>query len=203
MQSCAFFGHRNFNYEPHREQIKEIIVDLIENRGVTVFYNGYRGAFDGICAGIVGELREQYPNIKNVMVFSYMPDNKFDLPRCFDETVYLLKDKVPYKFAISRTNKEIVNVVDYVVSGVVRKWGGAKSACDYAKRLYKTVINVVDGSKYYDYDWVIQEVDAKMQDEQIRKKCKEENDKLYEEKIKPSLEREMAYRKQTLDIKDK
>ena len=107
MSSCAFFGHANYDYQPYEEKIRDVVVDLI-NRGVTSFYNGYRGHFDVICARVVGELREQYPQIKNIMVLSYRPGKTFELPQYFNEAVYLLEQNVPFKYAIPRTNREIV-----------------------------------------------------------------------------------------------
>lgn len=112
--------------------------------GVTEFYNGFRGHFDHTCARIVSELKKQYPQIKNLMVHSYYnPTKKIEKPEYFDELVFLLPKNVPPKYAIVRTNREIVKNVNYIVSGVVWSWGGAKTACDYAKKLNKTVFNVI------------------------------------------------------------
>ena len=154
MLSCAFFGHRSYNYEPYKEKLEEIIVDLVE-RGVTVFYNGGRGVFDSLCARTVYKLKEKYPHIKNILVLSYIPDKNFELPSHYDESVYLLTDRVPLRYAILKTNREIVKIANYIVSGVAYPWGGAKTACDYAKKLCRTMFNVVDGSSYCDYDFEI------------------------------------------------
>lgn len=138
---CAFFGHRSYGYERFREKIKSIIIDLIENYGVSEFYNGFRGDFDKICAGIVGNLREIYP-VKNIMVLSYHPKAGFTLPVCFDESVYLLDRTVIPKFAISYTNQCVVDKADFIVSGVVLDSGGAWTACEYARRKKKRIINI-------------------------------------------------------------
>ena len=45
MQACTFFGHRDCPtclYEP----IKKILMELIEKKGVKVFYIGTQGRFD-------------------------------------------------------------------------------------------------------------------------------------------------------------
>lgn len=167
MHSCAFFGHSNFDYDPYKEKIRERIIDLIENRGVTEFYSGGRGKFENMCSHLVWELREKYPNIKNILVLSYIPSKKFDLFFYYDESVYLLEKKVPYRFAISHTNRKLVETVDYIISGVTRSYGGAKAACDYAKRLYKTMFYVVSDQSYCDYDWVQKHVEEQMQDDQF------------------------------------
>ena len=148
MASCAFFGHRNYDYRPYEDNIRDIVEILID-RGVTEFYNGYRGNFDQTCARIVSELRERHPQIKNIMVLSYPPTESFVMPNCFDRAVYLLKQSVPPKSAIVRTNKQLVMTVQYVVSGVVRGYGGAKIACDFAKTMLRSMINVVTDEEQF------------------------------------------------------
>ena len=177
--SCAFFGHRNYDYKPYEDKIRECIVDLI-NRGVTDFYNGYRGAFDYLCARIVDDLKEEYPRIKNIMVLSYFPDEKFEKPEIFDETAYLLERRVPYRYAIAITNKKIVQTVDYVISGVVFCYGGAKIACDYAKKLLKTIFYVTKDCSYCDNDWVVNEWKEKMNDEKYRIEYEKKVDLFYQ-----------------------
>lgn len=184
--SCAFFGHKNYDYTPYEDKIRERIVYLI-NRGVTEFYNGYRGRFDSMCARIVHDLKKQYPQIKNIMVLSYMPDNDFEKPDVFDETVYLLEQRVPLKYAISHTNRMLVQTVNYIVSGVVWKWGGARTACNYAEQLYRTVFYVVGGYSFCDFDWAQRQWDELSKDEQYRKEVEEKSETLYL-KIKDEVE---------------
>ncbi len=144
--TCAFFGHRNCDYEIYREKIKSIVIDLIENYGVTEFYNGFRGDFDKICAEIVGSLREDY-TIKNVMVLSYHPKSQFRLPTFFDESVYLLEKPVLPKFAITYTNQCVVDKADFIVSGVLLESGGAWTACEYARRKKKRILYIIPRKK--------------------------------------------------------
>ena len=142
MAACAFFGHRNFGYSDYKERIKSIIVDLIENHGVTEFYNDFRGSFDRICAEIVSELKSRYP-IRNILVLSYHPHSDFVLPKFFDESVYLLEKPVLSKFAITYTNQCIVDKADFIISGELLDSGRAWAACDYARRKNKTIINIL------------------------------------------------------------
>ena len=147
MAKCAFFGHRHYNYAPYREKIEELICDLIENHGVTEFYNGCRGDFDKVCAEIVFALKAKFTAIENVMVVSYHPHDGFTLPKYFDGSVYLLEKNVPPKYAIFYSNQAIVERADYIISGVVNDWGGAWTACEYARRKKKIILNVTDGVK--------------------------------------------------------
>lgn len=148
MKSCAFFGHRNMNVQPYGEILLGILCDLVENKGVTQFYSDYRGSFNVYCARLVGKLKERYPQIVNTMVLSYIPtarfNGAFDLPLCFDDSVYLLERNVPYKFAITETNKLLIDTVDFVVAAVEVKFGGAYTACEYARKRKKPIVNVID-----------------------------------------------------------
>lgn len=111
MKKCCFFGHAHFFYEGCRDTIKSIITDLIEHHGVTAFYSGGRGDFDGICARIVGELRKDYLHIENIKFLSYIPTSStadHPLASYYTGTVYLLEESVIPKFAISKTNEKAV-----------------------------------------------------------------------------------------------
>ena len=145
MKKCCFFGHARFAYENCRETIKYIVIDLIEHHGVTAFYSGGRGDFDGMCARIVGEVRKDYPHIENLKFLSYIPTgsaaNHYLAPY-YTGTVYLLEEKVIPQFAISRTNEKAVDICDFVVSGVCRSYGGAQQAVKYANRKRKAVIEI-------------------------------------------------------------
>ena len=145
MNACTFFGHRRYRYEWSREIIKNSIVDLIENYGVTQFYSGGRGEFDNLCASIVYELKAKYPVLKNTLVLSYLPKKKeeYGLPEKYDDSVYFLEKKVPPRFAIVKTNEEMVDRADFILSGVVYSHGGAYNACKYAQRKGKKIIFIL------------------------------------------------------------
>ena len=123
LKSCAFFGHRNIKVEQYREKLLLIIKDLIENKGVTQFYSGFRGDFDRYCCNIVYEFKSLYPDIKNTMVLSYIPNKEFVLPKCFDDSIYLWEQPVPKWLAIIETNKCLVDKVDFIVAGVLTHGG--------------------------------------------------------------------------------
>lgn len=144
MAAAAFFGHRKYDYySEYEDKIKNIIIDLIENKGVNEFYNGYRGIFDRLCARAVHEVKSQYPDIKNIMVLSYRPNKDFYLPECFDESVYLIEKPVFQKYGIVYTNRLIVERSEYIVSGV-KLHGGAYTACEYARRKGKTIVSIFE-----------------------------------------------------------
>lgn len=144
MSSAAFFGHRRFGYSEYRDKIAAIVEELIENCGVTDFYNGFRGEFDRLCAEIVFGLMRKYPFLKNHMVLSYHPNKEFVLPQWFSDSLYLLEKSVLPKYAISYTNQCIVQKAEYIVSGVMLHSGGAWAACEYARRQKKKIICIFE-----------------------------------------------------------
>ena len=144
MKACAFFGHRDWGIEEGKEEIRNSIVHLIENYEVAQFYSGGRGNFDNLCSQIVYELKKEYPYIKNTLVLSYIPKKKheYGLPERYDDSVYLLEERVPPRFAIVKTNEKIIDKVDYVIVGVQKSWGGAYRAREYAKKRKKTILQI-------------------------------------------------------------
>lgn len=81
------------------------------------------------------------------MVLSYIPETKddFSLPKCIDDSVYLLERSVPKRLAVIETNKCLVDMVDFIVAGVITHCGGAYMACEYAYKRKKPIISVIDG----------------------------------------------------------
>ncbi len=144
MKSCAFFGHRDYNYIFYKDKIKAIIIDVIENHGVQEFYNGFRGNFDRICVEIVFALKAHYPDLKNIMVQSYHNHKNFVLPKCFDESVYLLEKRVPPHYAIFYTNQEMIQRSDFIISGVCYHYGGAYTAHEFARGQQKIILDIFE-----------------------------------------------------------
>ena len=151
-KSCAFFGHRHMNVEQCKDKLLYIVTDLIENKGVTRFYSGFRGDFEVCCSKLIHGLKGCYPHIKNTVVLSYMPEAEdakhvFKLPDCFDDSIYLLERQVPPRLAIIETNKRLIDMVNYIVAGVILHGGGAYTAIEYAFKRKKPIISVIDGWK--------------------------------------------------------
>ena len=146
MKSCAFFGHRDIYEKGLFERVTKILIELIENEGFTQFYSGGRGAFDSCCAEAVSKLRKRYPQIKNTLVFSYLPppNQKYELSHIFTDSVYLLEKRVPPPYAILETNKALVDKADCLLVAIKYSFGGAWKAVEYAKRRGKRIINVCD-----------------------------------------------------------
>lgn len=66
---CTFFGHRDCPASI-RPKLRETLVRLIEQEGVTVFYVGHQGDFDYMVQSLLGELAVQYDHISYAIVLS-------------------------------------------------------------------------------------------------------------------------------------
>ena len=193
--SCAFFGKKSYNYRPYVDKLKNLIEDLIKS-GVTNFYNTYQGRFDMWCAIIVHELRLQYPQINNIMVL-YEPTDEVELPYYFDEAVYLQEQRE--KITVECVNRKIVDSVDFVVSGVV---GGCKSqvACDYAKRSFKSVYNVVTDERLFwtvaspEIEEAIAKFEKRLQYNDLFRTAHEEMVRRFIQELHIDLERRKEYK---------
>ena len=137
---CTFAGHGEiYGENTLKEKLKKEIINLIENQGVTTFYNGGKGQFDWLCADCVKELRKDYPFIKSYMIFSYLPGkkNEFDSNpyKDFDGTIYPYGlEFVPKRFAIVKRNEWVIDNSSFLITYINHKWGGAYRTLEYAKR---------------------------------------------------------------------
>ena len=141
MSSCAIFGHSDYKYEQDRAKIETGLLDLIKRHFVTEFLVGLRGNFDLLCIESLRKLKKEYPHLRLIHVWSYIPqENKVENVEGLDGSVYLLERQAPPLYAIVETNKSMVKKADYIFSGVVHCWGGAWRAVEYAKKQGKIVV---------------------------------------------------------------
>ena len=142
MLSCTFFGHRDAPYDIEMP-LRKILIDLITNQNVTMFYVGNQGAFDYIARMVLQSLQKEYTHIRSVVVLAYLPrDNQNEqneVETLFPEGLEL----VPPKFAIDRRNKWMIAKADYVVT-YVNRLGGASRYKELADKQGKIVYNLAD-----------------------------------------------------------
>ena len=203
MLSCAFFGHRDYQYGGYRDKLEDAIRYLIDI-GVTEFYSGNRGAFDRLCAHTVWNLKDEYPEIKNILVLSYYPDTKFKLPEWYDDAVYLLDKSVPPRYAISHTNRKLAQTVSYIIVGIAHKYGGAWSVYQYAKKHYYPTYNILTNEDDFFCQPSQREIDKIVREHQEMLAHDEEYRKDYEEQCLRIRERvELIFEKQLKKLKRK
>lgn len=72
MYHCMFFGHRHYSGEI-RLSLESVLVDLIENYKVDLFYIGNHGFFDNTVCNSLISLSKKYSHIKYYIVLAYVP----------------------------------------------------------------------------------------------------------------------------------
>lgn len=75
MANCTFFGHRDCP-ETIKPKLREVLVDLITNHDVDMFYVGHQGQFDAYVHSELKKLKQEYPQINYAVVLAYMPGKK-------------------------------------------------------------------------------------------------------------------------------
>lgn len=136
---CAFFGHRDAP-EEIRDKLREAVVKLIKESGVTEFYVGNNGNFDRMALSVLKELSGMYPQIGYYVVYAYLPEKGGE---DFEHTIYPEGiETVPKRFAIDYRNRWIVGQADIIVAYVRRSYGGAAKFVDLAGRQGRTIINL-------------------------------------------------------------
>ncbi len=135
---CTFIGNRDTPNEI-KPRLKEILVDLIENKNVNTFYVGNHGQFDHIVNVILKELKILY-NINYYVALAYIP--KYNEYADYSNTVYFEElNLVPYKYRIVERNKLMIKKSNYVVA-YSRYVGNSRVFKEYAEKHNKIVISV-------------------------------------------------------------
>ena len=141
MAVCTFFGHRDCP-ETIKPRLREVLVDLIANKGVDTFYVGNQGRFDGIVRSVLRELEQEHPEIHYAVVLAHMPGKKNEYDDFSDTILPEGIEAVHPRYAISWRNRWMLQRSDYVVTYITHSWGGAARYAQKAKRAGKTVIDV-------------------------------------------------------------
>ena len=139
-ETAVFIGH-NECYGISLSDVEKAIIPLIE-KGVTDFLSGGQGGFDWMCARCVKKIKQEYPQIRNILVIPYLTFSIFD-EKCFDEIIYPDGfEKYYFKAAIPARNRYMVNNAAYAVCYVRHSWGGAAKTYEYAKHNLLQIINL-------------------------------------------------------------
>ena len=140
MLICTFFGHRDCP-DTIRTKLREVLVELIANHGVEMFYVGNQGRFDTIVSGVLRDLKKEYPNIDYAVLLAYMPCRQNE----DEDSDTMLPEGIEFvhpRYAISWRNSWMLQQSDYVVTYITHSWGGAAKFADKAKKQGKRVINI-------------------------------------------------------------
>ena len=146
MLACTFFGHSDCP-ETIRPNLQAVLINLIVNQNIEMFYVGNQGQFDAIVRNVLRGLKMDYPSINYAVVLAYMPVKKSEYE---DHSDTMLPDGIEMvhpHYAISWRNNWMLRQSEYVVTYITRTWGGAAQYAAKAKRLKKNVINLHNGNQ--------------------------------------------------------
>jgi len=140
---CTFFGHREFPLE-FIPQLKQVIIKLIDDCKVDVFYVGNQGGFDFTVFKLLNDIRDEYGHIKFYIVLAYLPrKNNGYTYYDYSDTIYPEGiENVHPKFAIIKRNEWMLKRADIVVTYVEHNYGGAWQFKILAEKKGKIVINI-------------------------------------------------------------
>ena len=141
MGVCTFFGHRNCP-DGLKHRLRAVIIDLITNRGIDMFYVGRQGGFDRLVRSVLREITQEYPQVRYAVVLAYMPSEHPVLGDTSDTMLPEGIELVHPRYAISWRNNWMLQKSDFVVAYVAHSWGGAAQYVRKASRFGKTVINL-------------------------------------------------------------
>ena len=143
MPACTFFGHRECP-DSIKTQLRAVLINLITNHDVDMFYVGNQGRFDVIVRGVLWELKKEYPQIDYAVVLAYMPGKRTEYD---DYSNTILPEGIEFvhpRYAISWRNNWMLRQSDYVVTYIAHSWGGAAQYAAKAARQGKSVVNLAD-----------------------------------------------------------
>ena len=141
MPVCTFFGHRDCP-ETIKPRLREVLVDLIINHGVDIFYVGHQGQFDAYVHSELKRLKQEYPQTHYAVVLAYMPGKQNEYDDYSDTMLPEGIESVHPHYAISWRNNWMLRQADYVVSYITHSWGGATQYVSKAKKRGKYIINI-------------------------------------------------------------
>lgn len=140
---CCFSGHRELSVEQLenlRKRLKSEVIKLI-NAGVDTFISGCANGFDTEAALTVNELKQEYLNIKLVLVLPYR--REISIPH--DECICLAETYRKGCFHIR--NRYMVDNSSYCICYLAENKGGTAYTVNYAKRQGLKIINVALNDK--------------------------------------------------------
>ena len=141
MSACTFFGHRDCP-DDLKHSLRTVIIDLITNCGVDMFYVGHQGGFDRLVQGVLREITREYPQVHYAIVLAYMPSDSSTTSDTFDTMLPEGIELAHPRYAISWRNNWMLRNSDFVVAYVAHSWGGAAQYVQKASRSGKPVINL-------------------------------------------------------------
>ena len=148
MKRCCFAGHKDVGSKFNTNNMKNKIIELIENESVREFWVGNYGSFDAYSSAVIRELKEIYKDIKLELVIPYLTKSimeyKEEYYNKYDNILLAnIPEKTPKQYRIIKANEYMVNNSDYLICYINHSWGGAAKTLEFAnKKKHIQVINL-------------------------------------------------------------
>ena len=118
--TCCFFGHRKIDEtEELKNNLYEIIENLVANEKVDIFLFGSKSEFDDLCHKIVTRLKEKYSHIKRIYVrsaFQHISDWYEDsLLNHYEDTYFPEHMENAGRASYVERNQEMINKSNFCV----------------------------------------------------------------------------------------
>ena len=144
MPGCTFFGHRDCP-DTIKPKLRQVLINLINNHNVDMFYVGNQGRFDAIVRSELRDLQREYPRINYAVVLAYMPGKQTEYDDYSDTMLPEGIEPVHPRYAISWRNNWMLKQSDYVVTYITHSYGGAAKYAKKGMRNGKRCINIFSG----------------------------------------------------------
>ena len=134
---CCFAGHSKV-YDS--EIVDKAITEarrLIVDHGVTDFWVGNYGSFDGYAASAIRRLKAEFPQISLSLVIPYITkeinEYREDYYKNYDSIIMAdIPESTPRNLKIIKTNEFMVDESDFLICYINYGWGGAVKTMEYA-----------------------------------------------------------------------
>ena len=141
MKSCFMFGHADCP-DSMLPRIEQAIEHYYSHYGVTDFYIGNRGQFDGLAATAVKNAKQRHTDIRMYLLLAYHPSERpVDLRGGFDGSFYPPLENVPRQFTIVKANQYMVDTTDFLIC-YVKHFGNTRNLLEYAQRRKKEGVHI-------------------------------------------------------------
>lgn len=149
---CCFTGHRNI-FPEHTEKMPELldgILEMLIDRGVTVFRAGGAVGFDTVAALKVIEKKKKYPDIKLHLILPCKNQSEKWNDLCKQTYLYTLSqaDSITYTAdeythgCMLKRNRQLVNGSQFCIAYCTTGEGGTAYTLNYAKGRGLRTINI-------------------------------------------------------------
>lgn len=150
---CCFIGHRKINETKEvRNQLLEIIENLITDEKIDTFLFGSKSRFNELCYETVTRLKEKYPYIKRIFVRAEYPyigdDYKEYILESYEDTYFPKNIIGTGRLSYVKRNIEMINksgfCVFYFDKGMLPtdRRSGTEVAFNYAVKRKKIIIQL-------------------------------------------------------------